>query len=182
MKRVIGLLGCFAGFAVLQGCATGARAYADSTISNVSEAATVWNRPQEVGFDWGAELEAEVSRQCVLGIFCWGYEDGGGILDGVGAVIGTILGRDGREVADPLVRAAAAVAVSTATKADGIFVVSHETDSMNVVVYSRRTARVKGKAFSLRPLGEVAQDRVDRVRNLRSIGGTTLMSLPDMTR
>jgi hypothetical protein len=166
----------------LTGCATGARAYADTAIGNRAEAASVWNRPQEVGFDWGSDIEAEVSRQCMLGFICWGYEDGGGF--DVGAIIGAIFGGGGgaKEVADPLVKAAAAVAVANAQKADGIFVVSHDTDSFNIFIFSRRTARVKGKAFTLRPMGEVSQDRSDRVRNLSALGGRAMVSLPDITR
>jgi outer membrane lipoprotein SlyB len=166
----------------LTGCATGARAYADTAIGNRSEAATVWNRPQEVGFDWGSDIEAEVSRQCVFGIICWGYEDGSP-LDALTGIIGSIFGGGGgKEVADPLVRAAAAVAVANAQKADGIFVVSHDTDSFDIFIFRRRTARVKGKAFTLRPMGEVAQDRADRVRNLSALGGRALVSVPDITR
>ncbi|MCA2981708.1 MAG: hypothetical protein INH41_24360 [Myxococcaceae bacterium] len=164
----------------LTGCATGARAYADTAIGNRSEAATVWNRPQEVGFDWGSDIEAEVSHQCLFGFICWGYEDGGGF--DIGAILGSILGGGSKEVGDPLVRAAAAVAVANAQKADGIFVVSHETDAANYIIFSRKTARVKGKAFTLRPMGEVSQDRSDRVRNLSALGGRALVSMPDLTR
>ncbi len=162
----------------LTGCATGARAYMDTALANRSEAATVWNRPQEVGFDWGAEITGEVSRTCILGVICWGYEDGS-ILDGVTGVLGSILGGGNgpKEVSDPLVRAAAAVAVSSTPKADGIFVVAHDTDSFNIFVYSHRTAHVRGKSFSLRPIGEVSQERADKVRNLRSINGA-LVNLP----
>ncbi len=165
----------------LTGCATGARAYADTAIGNRAEAATVWNRPQEVGFDWGSDIEAEVSRQCLFGVICWGYEDGSP-LDAIASIIGSIFGGGGKEVGDPLVRAAAAVAVANAQRADGIFVVSHDTDSFDILIFKRRTARVKGKAFTLRPMGEVTQDRADRVRNLSALGGRALMSLPDMTR
>ncbi len=165
----------------LTGCATGARAYADTAIGNRAEAATVWNRPQEVGFDWGSDIEAEVSRQCLFGVICWGYEDGSP-LDAITSIIGSIFGSGAKEVGDPLVRAAAAVAVANAQRADGIFVVSHDTDSFDILIFKRRTARVKGKAFTLRPMGEVTQDRADRVRNLSALGGRALMSLPDMTR
>ncbi len=158
------------------GCATGARAYMDSTLGNRSESATVWNRPQEVGFDWGAEINGEASRQCVLMFICWGYEDGGGF--DLGALLGGLLGGGGsKSVSDPLVRAAAAVAVANAPKADGLFVVSHDTDSFNIFIYSRRSARVRGKSFTLRPMGEVSQERADKVRNLSSMGNTTI-SLP----
>ncbi len=162
----------------LTGCATGARAYMDSALANRSESATVWNRPQEVGFDWGAEITGEVSHTCVLGFICWGYEDGS-ILDGVAGVLGAIFGggQGGQSAGDGLVRAAAAVAVSSTPKADGIFVVAHDTDSFNIFVYSRRTAHVRGKSFSLRPIGEVSQERADKVRNLRSINGA-LINMP----
>lgn len=164
-----------AAMAALSGCATGARAYADTAISNRSEPASVWNRPQEVGFDWGAEITGEATHQCVLGFICWGYEDGSA-LDGIGALIGGILGNGGAPAVDGLVRAAAAVAVRDTPKADGIFIVAHDTDAFNIFVYNRRTAHVRGKAFTLRPIGEVSQDRADKVRNLRSVGG--LVNVP----
>lgn len=175
MKQIVALVLAVTSMG-LTGCATGARAYADTAIGNRAEAATVWNRPQEVGFDWGSDIEAEVSRQCVFGFICWGYEDGD-----IGAIFGAIFG-GGKEVADPLVKAAAAVAVANAQKADGIFVVSHETDAFDILIFKRRTARVKGKAFTLRPMGEVSQDRADRVRNLSALGGRAMVSLPDITR
>lgn len=165
-----------AGLVALSGCATGAQAYMDTALSNRSEPATVWNRPQEVGFDWGNEITGEVTHTCVFGFICWGYEDGS-ILDGVGALVGNILGTGGKQVSDPLVRAAAAVAVENAPKTDGIFVVSHNTDAFDILIYKRRTARVRGKAFTLRPMGEVSQERADKVRNLRSINGA-LINLP----
>lgn len=162
----------------LTGCATGARAYMDTALSNRSEPATVWNRPQEVGFDWGAEITGEVSNTCILGFICWGYEDGS-IIDGLTGALGAILGgaNGAKEVSDPLVRAAAAVAVSSTPKADGIFVVAHDTDLFNIFVYRHRTAHVRGKSFSLRPIGEVSQERADKVRNLRSINGA-LVNMP----
>jgi hypothetical protein len=181
MKQIVALVLAVTSMG-LTGCATGARAYADTAIGNRAEAATVWNRPQEVGFDWGSDIEAEVSRQCLFGFICWGYEDGGG-LDAITGLIGAIFGNGGaKEVGDPLVRAAAAVAVANAQKADGIFVVSHETDAFDILIFKRRTARVKGKAFTLRPMGEVSQDRSDRVRNLSALGGRAMVSLPDITR
>jgi len=176
MNRIVSLVVVVAALG-LTGCATGARAYMDTALTNRSEAATVWNRPQEVGFDWGAEITGEVSNTCILGFICWGYEDGS-ILDGVSGLLGSILGGGNSAPAlDPLVRAAAAVAVSSTPKADGIFVVAHDTDSFNIFIYKHRTAHVRGKSFSLRPIGEVSQERADKVRNLRSINGA-LVNLP----
>lgn len=177
MTRIVALTVAVAALG-LSGCATGARAYMDSTLSNRAEPATVWNRPQEVGFDWGAEITGETSVSCVLFVICWGYEDGS-VLDGVTGLLGSVLGGGNgpKEVADPLVRAAAAVAVSSTPKADGIFVVAHDTDSFNIGIYKHRTAHVRGKSFSLRPIGEVSQERADKVRNLRSINGA-LISMP----
>lgn len=177
MNRIV-LMAVMVAVLGLTGCATGARAYMDTALANRSESATVWNRPQEVGFDWGAEITGEVSHTCILGFICWGYEDGGA-FDGVAGMLGSIFGggNGSKEVSDPLVRAAAAVAVSSTPKADGIFVVAHDTDAFNIFVYSHRTARVRGKSFSLRPIGEVSQERADKVRNLRSINGA-LVNLP----
>ncbi|ATB35605.1 hypothetical protein CYFUS_001019 [Cystobacter fuscus] len=155
--------------AVTTGCATGGRAYMDAGLSNRAEPASVWNRPQEVGFDWGAEITGAATYQCVVLFICWGAEDGGA-LEGVGTLIGTITGRGGA-VTDPLVRAAAANAVKSTPKTDGIYVVAHETDSLNILIYKKRTATVRGKAITVKTLGEVSQDRADRNRNMNALGG-----------
>ncbi|MBM7116612.1 hypothetical protein [Archangium primigenium] len=165
--------------AVTTGCATTGRAYMDSGLSNRAEPASVWNRPQEVGFDWGAEISGAATYQCVAVFICWGAEDGGA-LDGVGALIGSITGRGGA-VADPLVRAAAANAVKGTPKTDGIYVVSHETDSFNILIYKKRTATVRGKAITVKTLGEVSQDRSDRNRNLNALGGS-LVNVGDVLK
>ncbi|MGQ0505730.1 MAG: hypothetical protein ACT4TC_10465 [Myxococcaceae bacterium] len=167
------------GAILFTGCATGSRAYMDSPLSNHSEPASVWNRPQEVGFDWGEEISGEASRSCVLYFICWGYEDGG-ILDGLTGLVGGILGRGGVAVQDPLVRAAASVAVNKTPKADGVFVTSHETDSFDIFIYKHRSAKVKGKAITVRAIGEVSQDRSDKVRNLSSINGALIQMGPDL--
>jgi hypothetical protein len=159
---------------MLTGCATGAKAYMDSALSNRAEPASVWNRPQEVGFDFGPEISGEAAHQCVLGFICWGSEDGGGIMDSISGILGALTGHGGAQVGDPLVRAAAAIAVRDAQKADGIFVVSHETDSFNIYIYSKRSARVKGKSFTLRSMGEVSEARSDKVRFLSAINGSTV--------
>jgi hypothetical protein len=180
MNKLV-LAGCVGVLAMGSGCAAGARAYMDSSLSNRSEPATVWTRPQEVGFDFGPEVAGEVSRQCVLGFICWGYDDGGAFA-GLTGLIGAFTGNASAS-SDPLVGAAAAVAVRDTPKADGIFVVSHETDSLNIGVYYRRAARVRGKSITLRPIGEVSQERADRYRNLRAIGGGSLLQVTnDMIR
>jgi len=161
-----------AAVAVSTGCAAGARAYMDSTLTNHAEPATVWTRPQEVGFDWGGEVTGEATRQCILAFICWGSE-GGGALGGLGAVFSSFSAS--AEINDPLVSAAAANAVSTTPKADGIFVISHETDALDVFFYSRKVARVRGKAITVRNIGEVSQDRTDKNRNLSALGGRALL-------
>ncbi|QRN95873.1 hypothetical protein JRI60_43660 [Archangium violaceum] len=165
-------MGVLAAFivAITTGCATGSRAYMDSGLANRAEPASVWNRPQEVGFDWGPEITGQASYQCVLLLICWGAEDGGA-LDSVGSFVGSILGRGGA-VTDPLVRAAAANAVKNAPKTDGIYVVAHDTDAFNIIIYKKRTASVRGKAITVRAIGEVSQDRSDRNRNLSALGGS----------
>lgn len=163
------------------GCATGSRAYMDSAVSNRAEPATVWNRPQEVGFEWAADLQGEATQQCVFFAICWGADDGGGLLDGVGTLVGSVLGHSAAQVTDPLVRAAAATAVKNAGqgKADGIYVVAHDTDSFNIGIYKRRTAWVRGKGITIKTIGEVSQDRADKNRNLHAIGGGALLQLPE---
>lgn len=162
--------------AATTGCATtGGRAYMDSSLSNRAEPATVWSRPQEVGFNWTADVQGEASHQCVLYFLCWGSE-GGGVLDGVTTIVGGVLGRP-TAVSDPLVRAAAAAAVKNAANTDGIYVVTHDTEAMNFIVFQKRTAKVRGKGFTVRPIGEVSQERVDKYRNLNALG-STVVQLP----
>ncbi len=174
-KIVVAAFGVMA--LAVTGCATGNRAYMDSALQNRAEAASVWNRPQEVGFDLGAEITGEAQRQCVLGFVCWGAEDGGS-LDAISGLLGSILGGGAQAPSvDPLVRAAAAIAVRDTPKTDGIFIVSHETDLFNIFVYSKRNAKVRGKAITLRPIGEVSQERADKYRNLRAVGGG-IVSIP----
>lgn len=160
----------------LSGCATGGRAYMDSALANRSEPASVWNRPQEVGFDWSEEITGEASQQCVLFFICWGADDGGA-LEGVGAVLGALTGRS-QAVGDPLVRAAAATAVKNNGKANGMFVESHETNKVDFFLYRSRTATVKGKAITTKPLGEVSVDRADKHRNLSALGGSLVNVTP----
>ena len=82
---------------------------------------------------------------------------------------------------DPLVRAAAANAVKNAPKTDGIFVVAHDTDAFNILVYKKRKATVRGKAITVRNIGEVSQDRSDRNRNLNALGGS-LVNVGDVLK
>lgn len=158
-------------FAVMgMGCLHGQRAYIDPTAQMNPEPAAMWSRPQEVGYTLGERIQGEASLNCILFIICWGAEDGGaaGAIQGI---IGAITGQ--AAPSDPLVRAAAAGAVLSAPQeTDGIYVLNHETDAFNIIVFSRRSARVIGKAVRLHPIGEVSQERADKVRNLRAINGS----------
>jgi hypothetical protein len=154
------------------GCAHGQRAYADPTAGMNPEPMALWARPQEVGYTLGERITGEASRSCILAFICWGADDGG-----AGAIFGNIVGAlTGQSApADPLVRAAAAGAVLSApTETDGIYVLNHETDDFNIFIYSRRSARVVGKAVRLQPIGEVSQERADKVRNLRAMSGAQI--------
>jgi hypothetical protein len=160
---------CAALAATLVGCAHGQRAYADPAAAMAPEAATMWSRPQEMGYTLGERLTGEASIQCVLGFICWGADDGGasGALAGL---VGMFTGS--AAPADPLVRAAAASAVLSApSETDGIYVLNHETDSFNIYIFSRRAARVTGKAVRLKPMGEVSQERADKERFLKAASG-----------
>ncbi|MFZ5445420.1 MAG: hypothetical protein ACOZQL_35845 [Myxococcota bacterium] len=148
------------------GCAHGQRSYIDSTAGMAPEPAAMWSRPQEVGYTLGERIQGEASMNCILMFICWGAEDGG-----AGAAISGLIGAltGAAAPADPLVRAAAAGAVLSAPQeTDGIYVLNHETDSFNIFLYSRRSARVIGKAVRLHPIGEVSQERADKVRNLKA--------------
>lgn len=148
------------------GCAHGQRSYIDSTTSMAPEPAALWARPQEVGYTLGERIQGEASRNCILMFICWGADDGG-----AGAAISGIIGALTGQAApsDPLVRAAAAGAVLSAPQeTDGIWVLNHETDSFNIFIFSRSSARVIGKAVRLHPIGEVSQERADKVRFLKA--------------
>jgi hypothetical protein len=169
MKQAI-VMAMFAVTAV--GCAHGQRAYADPTAGMNPEPMGMWARPQEVGYTLGERIQGEASRSCLFMFICWGAEDGG-----AGALLGSVLGALTGQSApsDPLVRAAAAGAVLSApTETDGIYVLNHETDDFNIFVFSRRSARVVGKAVRLQPIGEVSQERADKVRNLKAMSGANI--------
>lgn len=157
---------------VALGCAHGQRSYIDPVAAMNPEPAAMWSRPQEVGYTLGERIQGEAAINCIFWVICWGAEDGG-----IGSAFAGLLGAATGQSApsDPLVRAAAAGAVLSApTETDGIFVLNHETDSFNIFLYSRRTARVIGKAVRLHPIGEVSQERADKVRNLRAMSGANL--------
>ncbi len=160
-------------FAVVAlGCAHGQRSYIDPAASMSPEPAAMWSRPQEVGYTLGERIQGEAAKNCILMFICWGAEDGG-IGDAIGGLIGALTGQSAPS--DPLVRAAAAGAVLSApTETDGIYVLNHETDSFNIFLYSRRSARVIGKAVRLHPIGEVSQERADKVRNLKAMSGSNI--------
>jgi hypothetical protein len=163
------------------GCLHGQRAYMDAAAKMDPEPAAMWSRPQEVGYTLGERLQGEATNTCILKFICWGAEDGGigGVFSGV---IGALTGQSAPS--DPLVRAAAAGAVLTApVETDGIYVLNHETDSFDIFFYSRRSARVVGKAVRLRPMGEVAQDRADKERYLKAVNGSqTHTTLGDLLK
>ena len=154
------------------GCAHGQRSYIDATSGMAPEPAAMWSRPQEVGYTLGERLTGEASMNCILMFICWGAEDGGAGA-AIAGIIGSLTGQSAPS--DPLVRAAAAGAVLTAPQeTDGIYVLNHETDSFNIFLFSRKSARVIGKAVRLHPIGEVSQERADKVRNLKAASGANI--------
>ncbi len=157
---------------VAMGCAHGQRSYIDPTAGMSPEPAAMWSRPQEVGYTLGERIQGEASMNCVLFVICWGADDGGAGA-ALSGIIGALTGQSAPS--DPLVRAAAAGAVLSAPQeTDGIYVLNHETDSFNIIIYSRKSARVIGKAVRLHPIGEVSQERADKVRNLRAASGANI--------
>lgn len=154
------------------GCMHGQRAYMDATTGMAPEPAAMWSRPQEVGYTLGERLQGEATKNCVLMFICWGAEDGG-LGAAFSGIIGSLMGQSAPS--DPLVRAAAAGAVLSApTETDGIYVLNHETDAFDIFIYSRRSARVVGKAVRLHPIGEVSQERADKERFLRAMSGSNI--------
>jgi hypothetical protein len=158
---------------VVSGCAAhGQRAYADPTAAMSPEPAMLWSRPQEFGYTLGERITGEAARNCILMVICWGADDGGSAA-AIQGLIGAIRGESAPS--DPLVRAAAAGAVLSApTETDGIYVLNHETDSFDIFLFSRKSARVVGKAVRLHPIGEVSQERADKVRNLKAMSGSQI--------
>lgn len=146
------------------GCASlnSNRSNMDSPSGMSPEEHTLWARPQEVGYAIGQDIGGEATNILILfGLFTIGAEEGIlGILGGGGAN-------------DPLVRSAAGVAVQNAGQGvDGIYITHQETSTLNFLwLFRKRTAIVKGRALTLRPLGEVSVDRADRYRYLQALGG-----------
>ncbi|MEW5739370.1 MAG: hypothetical protein AB1938_10615 [Myxococcota bacterium] len=164
MKKILALA---AVAATLVGCAHGQDVKANANAGLAPESMRMWSRPQEFGYTLGERLQGEASTNCILVFICWGADDGG--------IFGSIAGAFSSSGADanPLVRAAAANAVLTApTETDGIYVLNHESDSFNIILYSRKSARVIGKSMRLHPIGEVSQERADKERFLRSMSGS----------
>lgn len=179
----------------LTGCASlqGNKAYMNSAATHAPEGHALWARPQEVGYSIGNEISGEATN---IGILCMGpvgclFEFGaeaGSAFGDIGGMIGGLLGKTST-VADPLVGAAAGAAVAAAGPGvDGIYVTQHETNLLNLIIFKKRTAQVKGRALGLKPLGEVSMERVDKERFLRALGsggGNTLQvpgSVVDMLK
>jgi hypothetical protein len=173
MKKILALAALAA---TLVGCAHGQDVKANANAGLAPEAMRMWSRPQEYGYTLGERLQGEASYNCVLYFICWGAEGGGDVFSSLFGVVGALLPfGGGAKSSDPLVNAAAANAVLTApTETDGIYVLNHETDSLNIFVYSRRSARVIGKAMRLHPIGEVSQERADKERFLHAMSGANI--------
>ena len=170
MNRLVSLVAAL----VLSSCAvtSSARGHLDSVAGMRPETHAMWARPQEVSYDIGGKLEGEASRQCVLFLFCWGDEGGaGGIASLFGGIFTDLAGTRldqviaglGVAYADPLVRAASAKAVRD-TPADGLYLLSQESNELNFVLFSRRSVRVTGRSVTFKVIGEVTQERADRER------------------
>lgn len=162
MKKLTAAL--LAGIVLSTGCASlnSNRSHMDPASGMAPEDHTMWARPQEVGYAIGQDISGEATNIIILfGLFSIGAEEGLlGILGGFGA-------------GDPLVRTAAGAAVQNAGQGvDGIYITHHETSTLNFLwLFRKRTATVKGRALTLRPLGEVSLERADRFRYLQALGG-----------
>lgn len=161
----------------VSGCAvtSGGRSTMDSPARHSPEPQALWARPQEVGYVIGNEIVGEATTVRVLGIFTFGAEDGSNPFIEFARLLG--LSADEK---DPLVRAAAANAVASAQNTDGIYVTTHETSNLNLFLFSKRTATVRGRAIQLKPIGEVSLERADRERMLRAISGSQVHVSPEM--
>jgi hypothetical protein len=160
----------------LTGCASlqGQKAYMNSAATHTPEGHSLWARPQEVGYSIGNEISGEATNISILCagplcLFTFGAEAGGAFGD-IGGAIGGLMGH--AAVSDPLVGAAAGAAVAAAGPGvDGIYVTQHETNLLDLLIFKKKTAQVKGRALGLKPLGEVSMERVDKDRFLRGLGG-----------
>jgi hypothetical protein len=171
MKKILALAALAAS---LVGCAHGQDVKANANAGFAPESMRMWSRPQEFGYTLGERLQGEASTNCVLFVICWGADDGG-ILGNVFGAIGGALSGEQKTDSNPLVRAAAANAVLTApTETDGIYVLNHEADSFNIIIYARKSARVIGKSMRLHPIGEVSQERADKERFLSAMSGSQI--------
>ncbi len=168
-------------FAALTGCKSvqGNKAYMDTAAAHIPEGHSLWSRPQEVGYSIGNEISGEATNIAILGgLFTFGSEDGG-VFGDIGGMIGGILGNGpSAPTVDPLVRSAAGSAVAAAGPGvDGIYITQHDTTTLDLLIFRKRTAQVRGRALGLKPLGEVSMERADKARFLRALaggGGNTL--------
>lgn len=165
---------------VAAGCAStsNGRAYMDAAARHAPEPQALWARPQEVAFTLGNnDIEGEATTIRILGLFTFGADDGltGTVFDTLFNVLGL-----GAAKGDPLVQAAAAAAMNSSQNTDGIYVTSHEVTNLNLLIFQKRTAVVRGKPMQLRSLGEVSVDRADRERMLRAISGSQIHVPPEM--
>lgn len=174
MNKLIALL------LLATGCAStsNGRAYMDATASHAPEPQAIWARPQEVAYTLGTnDIEGEATTIRILGLFTFGADDGktGTILDTFFNIFGL-----GAAKGDPLLQAAAAAAMNSSQNTDGIYVTSHEVTNLNLLIFQKRTATVRGKAMQIRSLGEVSVDRADRERMLRAMSGSQIHVPPEM--
>lgn len=158
----------------------GQKALMDAAAAHNPEPHGMWTRPQEVGYTIGNDISGEATSTMILfGLITLGSE-GGGILATVGGAVSTIsgtvgnvFGLDSKAALDPLVLAAAGAAVQSAgAGTDGIYITQHDTTTLLIGgFYGKRTARVRGRALTLKPIGEVSLERADKERYLRDLGG-----------
>lgn len=158
------------------GCNTlnDANAYFSDKALLRGETHSVWARPTEVGYDvLDGEIVGESETTSVIyGVFYNGTASPG-IGDAFIGIINAIAGRNNVSADDPAVRAAAADAVAKANGVDGIYM-TQETDTGTSILwgfYAHRKVTVRGHPLRLKVIGQVSQERSDKIRELQAIGG-----------
>ena len=132
----------------------------------------LWSRPLETGVDLGEEISGTADHTSILfGLITTGQGQSNP-ADILAVFAGSIFGKGGGAVTDPLIGSAASNAAQTA-KADGIYVTQNDVNESNILfgLYSHRTAHVTGKAMKIKVIGQVTEERADRARTAESLHG-----------
>jgi hypothetical protein len=154
----------------------------DNTAPNF-EGQRIWGRPLETVIELGQDIRGEADSTSVLfGLIATGPDTVDGLSGSLLMFASNLFSGGSNQASDPLVSSAAGNAALNAN-ADGIYVTHVDVDGANYLgIYGKRHAVVVGKAIKLKVVGEVSEERSDRDRLLRAIGGGAVLLPPGAVR